>query len=205
MHVQFSASRRRGRSEIVPSGRTTEVEPYKPPGVLPSVGAWLSRKRLEARMTVAELALKSGVSAPAIYNIESGRIGNPRPTTVQRLEKALGHDVPADAKKEIKDESTIAGMGEFLDFDAHSGDERPGVSGVYVLYDISQRPIYVGEGGNIKKRIRDHEEKFWFKRPIVETASFVEIKDENLRKQVETVLIKFLKSNAVINKKNVDR
>lgn len=92
-----------------------------------------------------------------------------------------------------------------MDFDPHNPDDRPAVSGVYVLYDIAERPIYVGEGGNIKKRIKDHEEKFWFKQPIIETAAFVKIEDERLRKQVETVLIRFLKSNAVINKKNVDR
>jgi transcriptional regulator with XRE-family HTH domain len=168
-------------------------------------GTWLNRTRLEKRMSVAELSEQSGVSPAAIYNIESGRISNPRSETARRLEQALGQNLPAEAKKELKDEATIEGVGEFVDFDPHDDNDRPAVSGVYVLYDVSERPIYVGEGGNIKKRIRDHEEKFWFKDPIVDTAAFVKIDDETLRKQVETVLIRFLKSNAVINKKNVDR
>jgi transcriptional regulator with XRE-family HTH domain len=154
---------------------------------------------------VAELAKASGVSGPAIYGIEAGRIANPRTETVKKLEKALGQDLPPETKAELREESTIEGMGEFVDFDPHDPDDRPNASGVYVLYDISERPIYVGEGGNIRKRIRDHEEKFWFKQPIVETAAFVKIDDEALRRKVETVLIRFLKSNAVINKKNVDR
>src|SRR5207249_8614053 len=168
-------------------------------------GTWLSRARLEKRMSVAELAESSGVSGPAIYNIESGRIANPRAETVRRLEKGLGQDLPTEAKEELKEESTIEGVGEFVDFDPHDAEDRPAVSGVYVLYDISERPIYVGEGGSIRKRIKDHEEKFWFKQPIVETAAYVKIDDEALRNKVETVLIRFLKSNAVINKKNVDR
>ena len=74
-----------------------------------------------------------------------------------------------------------------------------------MLYDISERPVYVGEGGNVRRRIRDHEEKFWFKRPIVESASWIAVEDSDLRLKIEKTLIKFLKSNAVINKQNVDR
>ncbi len=49
----------------------------------------------------------------------------------------------------------------------------------------------LGKSGTIRKRIRDHHEKFWFKRPIVEFAAYIEIEDEHLRDQVETVLIQF--------------
>lgn len=74
-----------------------------------------------------------------------------------------------------------------------------------MLYDISERPIYVGQGSDIRNRIRAHQEKFWFKRPIVETAAYVKIEEKNLREKVEKLLIRFLKSNAVINKQNVER
>jgi len=73
------------------------------------------------------------------------------------------------------------------------------------LYDISDRPLYVGQGSAIDKRVRSHNEKFWFKPPIVESASYVRIDDKTLRERVEEVLIKFLKSNAIINKRFVDR
>ena len=74
-----------------------------------------------------------------------------------------------------------------------------------MFYDVSQRPIYVGMSDDVRRRILDHSEKFWFKAPIVETGSYVEIKDKTLRRQVETLLIKFLKSNAVLNRQNVER
>jgi excinuclease UvrABC nuclease subunit len=96
-------------------------------------------------------------------------------------------------------------MGSLEDFDPHDDEDLPTEPGIYVLYDISQRPVYVGEGKNVRKRIRDHQEKFWFKRPIVETASWIRVADDTLRLQIETLMIKFLKSNAVINKQNVDR
>jgi hypothetical protein len=47
--------------------------------------------------------------------------------------------------------------------------------------------------------------EFWFKQPIVDAAAFIPIEDEKLRKQVEKILIRFLKSNAVLNKQNVER
>lgn len=120
------------------------------------------------------------------------------------MEKALGK-LPEDAAQEAAEDASISGLGSLEDFDPHSDDERPPGPGIYVLYDISERPIYVGEGSNVKKRIRDHEEKFWFKRPIVETASWIRVDESTLRSQIEAILIKFLKSNAVINKQHVER
>ena len=105
----------------------------------------------------------------------------------------------------MEEDARIEGLGGLTDFNPHETNSLPSAAGVYVLYDISERPIYVGMGRNIGKRIQDHDEKFWFKKPIVETGSYVEIGDELLRRQIETLLIKFLKSNAVINKQGVDR
>ena len=65
--------------------------------------------------------------------------------------------------------------------------------------------IYVGQATNIADRIQDHLDKFWFKRPIVELGAYIEINDKKLRNQVETVLIQFLKKNAVINKNKTAR
>lgn len=187
-----------------PGSQADELDEAEPAG--PSAfGSWLNRARNEKDLSVAELASKAGVSVPAIYNIESGRIENPRAQTVRRLEQALGKELPAEAKKEIKDEATIGGVGEFFAFDPHDQNDWPEDPGIYVLYDISERPIYVGQGSNISKRIQDHEEKFWFKTPIVDTAAYIKIDDGVLRKKIETILIRFLKRNAVINKQNVER
>lgn len=170
-----------------------------------AVAAWLTRTRLERKMSVPELAEAADVTAGQIYNIESGRTTNPRPSTVQKLERALNERLPPETKAEIKEEATVEGVGEFFEFDPHDQGDWPDVPGIYVLYDISDRPIYVGQGASIKKRIRDHEEKFWFKHPIVSTASYISVPDGELRKKIETILIRFLKRNAVINKQNVER
>jgi hypothetical protein len=41
--------------------------------------------------------------------------------------------------------------------------------------------------------------------PIVVTAAYIKVPEGELRKKFETILIRFLKRNAVINKQNVDR
>jgi len=161
--------------------------------------------RLAQKMSVPELAEKSNVSIPAIYNIESGRISNPREITIKKLESALGNTLSSEAKVEIKTEATIEGFGEFIEFDPHNPSDTPTTPGIYMLYDISQRPVYVGQASDIKARIKTHSDKFWFKQPIVETAAYVKIEDKPLREKVEKLLIRFLKSNAVINKQNVER
>lgn len=169
------------------------------------LAAWLSKARLARGWSVPELATHSGLTPPAVYRIESGGTRNLRVATRKKLEKALGKAVPDETAKELAEEAEVVGLGHLEDFDPHVDDERPTQAGIYVLYDISERPIYVGEGGNVKKRIRAHEDKFWFKRPVVESASWIKVEDSVLRKQIETLLIKFLKSNAVINKQNVER
>ncbi|MDQ2764445.1 MAG: GIY-YIG nuclease family protein [Pseudomonadota bacterium] len=96
-------------------------------------------------------------------------------------------------------------MGEWFNFDPQSYADWPNAAGIYVLYDISDRPIYVGQGQQISVRLRDHRDKFWFRRPIVQNAAYLGIDNKQLREQIEKILIKFLKSNAVLNQQNVDR
>jgi len=169
------------------------------------LSAWLSRVRQERNMTVAQLAEKSGLAVPTIYNIEAGKAQNPRQRTIRLLEKAVGKKFEDEFQKSLREASTIEGLGEFQDFEPHDKNDWPEESGIYVLYDISDRPVYVGMATSIATRIADHSTRFWFNRPIVERAAYVPIKDEKLRRQVETILIKFLKSNAIINKQQVER
>ena len=194
----------KARVESKAAGAVLEEEEEEEHG--PSaIASWLSRTRLERKMSVPELAAKAELSAPAIYNIESGRITNPRAETIRRLEAALEEKVPSETREEIREEATVEGVGEFFEFDPLNRGDWPDVPGIYVLYDISERPVYVGQGSSIKKRIQDHEEKFWFKSPIVSTAAYIKIPDGDLRKKIETILIRFLKRNAVINKQHVER
>lgn len=166
-------------------------------------GIWLRQEREKQALSVNELAERADISAPTIYFLENGRTQLPLEQTRKRLEKALKIDVPDEVTREVVEEQEIEGLGPMIDFDPFN--ERPRCPGVYVFYDISNRPIYIGKAKIIAVRVKAHEEKFWFKPPIVHSASFVEIRDEKLRHQVEQVLIKFLKSNAVINKQSVER
>ena len=169
------------------------------------IAAWLTKARSAKGWSIPELAHYTGLTPPGVYRIESGVTRSLREATRKKLEKALGESVPADTAADIAKEASIKGLGRLEDFDPHVDDDLPAEPGIYVLYDVSERPVYVGEGKNVRKRIRDHAEKFWFKRPIVETASWIRVDDDILRLQIETLMIKFLKSNAVINKQNVDR
>lgn len=146
-----------------------------------SIGSWLSKERLARNMTVPELAEAAKISAAAIYSIESGRSGNPRQETIKKLEKALKAELPQETIDYVRVEFTIEGFGELVDFDPHNKDDLPEVAGIYVLYDVSERPIYVGQSSKIKRRVLDHESRFWFKPPIVQSASYVEVRDKDLR------------------------
>jgi transcriptional regulator with XRE-family HTH domain len=168
-------------------------------------GAWLRKERTSAGKSAPELAAASGLSLVTIYNIESGRSLNPQAETRHRLEKALKTKIPTDVQEEAEDEQSVPGVGTLQDFDPHKSDQLPKVPGVYVFYDVSDRPVYIGKAENIASRVKNHEEKKWFVRPIVENGSYVKIEDPKLRHSVEQVLIKFLKSNAIINKQSVDR
>lgn len=117
---------------------------------------------------------------------------------------ALGDKAPTQTSK-TSPNNIIPGVGTLEDFNPHNIDERPLCSGIYVFYDISDRPIYIGESKNIRSRIKQHEEKFWFKPPLVEYAAYINIKDDKLRKGIEQILINFLRSNAVLNKQHVSR
>lgn len=168
-------------------------------------GGWMRDRREDSGLTREALAAASGVSAVQIFNIETGRTTNPRGSTRAALERALNESAPAELVQAVQESAEIQGVGRMVDFDPHSEDDFPREPGIYVFYDISDRPIYVGKSANIRDRVRGHVDKFWYRSPIVEKAAFVRVDDATLRGQLEETLIKFLKSNAVINQRLVDR
>ncbi|MEP7247460.1 MAG: helix-turn-helix domain-containing protein [Gammaproteobacteria bacterium] len=105
-------------------------------------------------LTVGELAAKADVSVPTVYNIIAGRAQNPHPRTIASLEQALGDT--CESKEEAREASEIAGIGQLIDFNPYDPKEISAKAGVYVLYDISQRPIYVGKASKISGRLNDH-------------------------------------------------
>ena len=172
---------------------------------LSSFGYWLREQRVNAGLSVPELAKRAKVSIPAIYNIESGKIQNPQASTRDKLAGALKAEIPDQVVEETLSSQSVSGLGALTDFQPNEKKEWPICGGVYVLYDISQRPVYVGKAENIASRLASHFDKFWFKPPIVEYGSFIEVRDKQLRHQLEQALIRFLKSNAVINKQSTEQ
>lgn len=130
-------------------------------------GVWLRKARTEVGLSVPELARAAGISPVAIYHLEAGRSQNPQSETKIRLERALNRQIPDEVKTEISEEQRIEGLGSLTDFDPHDRRGLPNVPGVYVFYDVSERPIYIGKAANIADRVLNHFEKFWFKSPIV--------------------------------------
>jgi transcriptional regulator with XRE-family HTH domain len=167
-----------------------------------AIGAWLNRTRLEQKLSVPELADKAGLSAVALYNIESGRSQSPQRKTVAKLERHLGSNYRQRPKKRRRPRQRSRELANGLIL-----TRIPKLTGQpwreYMFCTISVTDP--GQGQNISTRLRDHHQKFWFRPPIVQNAAFAGIDNKELREQIEKVLIKFLKSNAVLNQQNVDR
>lgn len=172
-----------------------------------ALGNWIRHRREELQMSRQELVDRARISYPTLLNLETGRTVNPQQRTLERIEQALGQEVPDAVDEEMAEAAEVGvDVGVFTDFDPHAWDDLPDVPGVYVFYDVSDRPIYVGKSDKISGRIKNgHWEKFWYRPPIVYQAAFVRIDDPRLRDQIERVMIRFLKSNAVINKQLVAR
>jgi transcriptional regulator with XRE-family HTH domain len=170
-----------------------------------SYAVWIRETRLQKGLTVSALARGAGISHVAILKIESGQIKNPRPETWEKIEATLKQAPSRAIVEKAERDSIIEGLGYLEDFDPYDLETVPLSAGVYVFYDISERPIYVGQSVNLRKRIRSHVDRFWFKPPIVYSGSFINVLDETLRNQIERLLIKFLRSNAVLNQMHVER
>ena len=137
-------------------------------------------------------------------------IADPRQERLRSSLAEFGRSADGEAIRQLSSTHYAQGAGhicirELIEFNPHDPKDYPTVGGIYVLYDISDRPLYIGQGRSIDKRLRNHYDKFWFKPPIVQSTSYVQVDEKPLRERVEAVLIKFLKSNAVINKRLVDR
>jgi transcriptional regulator with XRE-family HTH domain len=170
-------------------------------------GQWLRKARNAKGWKQAELAEKSGISGQQISNIETGRSPNPQAATRAKLEKALDDVAPEAVVTETQNEQSVENLGALQDFDPYAKADLPKCTGVYVFYDITDRPVYVGRATerDISQRVPEHYEKFWFKPPVVDRGAYIQIDDGELCKKVEQVLIRFLKSNALFNKQGVDR
>ncbi len=169
-----------------------------PDSEISSFGTWVRDNRIKQSMSISELAKSAGIAVATLHGIENGKFQNPQAATKSKLTAALKLTTPPPDKP-----SPIAGIGPLEDFYPHDKTDWPKCSGVYVLYDKNERPVYVGQSSNISIRLSHHFGMFWFKHPIVAKGSFVEVKDATLRKQLESALIRFMKKSLVINVQGV--
>ncbi|MBL7962286.1 MAG: helix-turn-helix domain-containing protein [Flavobacteriales bacterium] len=164
---------------------------------------WLHSTRTERNLTIRQLSEMSGVNSATISLIENGKITSPQDWVIEALERTL--DSKQNNIPNGQEEALGAGLGKFQQFDPHDQKSWPKVDGVYVLYDVSDRPTYIGRGKPIYGRIKDHSTRQWFIEPFVSKAAYIPVSNEDLRTSLETILIKFMQANAMVNSMNVER
>lgn len=169
-------------------------------------GEWLADQLDAKGMTQLALADATGVSPQGIYLIVSGKTQNPRQATRDSIERALKAKPEKEIVETIESETNIIGMGNLEEFNPHDAGDAPEGKGIYVLYDTFDRPVYAGKAvkQTIRKRLDQHKDKFWFRDPIVTKARYIEINDMNMCSKIEMLLIRFLGSHNVLNKRGAE-
>jgi transcriptional regulator with XRE-family HTH domain len=158
------------------------------------------------KITIPDLAARTGISYAGIGNIVKGNTLPPQQKTREKLAKALNKTVPVKIEKQIEsDAAAIPGL-EWVDFTPNDLQTIPQSPGVYVFYETTDRPVYVGMSKtNVRQRVKDHQTRFWFKDPLVIRGAFLLVKDFDLCSKIETILIKFLGKHALLNVKGATK
>lgn len=169
-------------------------------------GDWLRAEMDKQGLSIAALAEKTGITYTGIWNIVKGNTVSPRKETRDKLASALNEQIPPAIEAEIVSQAMPLPGLEWVDFTPTDLETVPQASGVYVFYDITDRPVYVGKSSkNVRTRVKDHQTRFWFKAPLVMRGSFLAVPDPDLCLRIETILIKFLGKHALLNSKGVIR
>jgi hypothetical protein len=85
-------------------------------------------------------------------------IQDPRQERLSSSLAEFGRSVDDDAIRQLSSTrysqgAGQIGIGELIEFNPHDPKDYPTVGGIYVLYDISDRPLYIGQGMSIDKRL----------------------------------------------------
>jgi len=168
-------------------------------------GEWLSKEMTKQDVSIQELSNRTGLTYTGIWNIVKGNTLYPRDETRKKLSAALNEAIPQEVEKEIEEESAFLGY-TWTDFTPTDLQTVPAQAGVYVFYDITDRPVYVGKSkSDVRSRVKDHQTRFWFKPPLVVRGSFLAVDDPAMCDKIEVILIKFLGNHALLNAKGVIR
>ena len=157
-------------------------------------------------VSIANLVEKTGITYTGIWNIVKGNTVSPRLETRRKLAEALNETIPVEVEAEIQNQAAPIPGFEWADFTPTDLETVPQKSGVYVFYDVTDRPVYVGKSSkNVRTRVKDHQTRFWFKSPLVVRGAFLSVPDPDLCLKIETILIKFMGKHALLNSKGVVR
>jgi len=183
----------------------SEGLPESEPENATDLALWLKQAIEKQNKPINVLASEARVSVGTIYNILNGTVASPQTRTMTKLQEYFGQ-APEEVTEETSRARDVGQLGEFTQFDPHDDGQWPSGPGVYILYDVSDRPLYIGKSKvSVANRLRDHKTRFWFRTPLVASAAFVAVNDPDLVLDVETLLIKVLKSLAIVNQKGVVR
>lgn len=169
-------------------------------------GDWVQERRAKLGLSRQELADKAGIPYITLYFIEKHETESPRQATIDAIKKVLG-ELPKDVQTEVVD-SAQGGFGEyqgpfpFKEWESSIDDKTPGI---YVFYDVSNRPVYIGESKDIKRRIYEHDREFWFKPPVVHKVAYLVVKDDDIRARLEAAMIALVGEHAILNKQHTRR
>ena len=170
--------------------------------VTESFGSWLKQEMAAKKLSIAGLAEKTGISYPGIWNIVQGNTASPRNETRKKIAAALEEEIPDQIENELNEKAAIIPGFQWVDFTPSDLETIPELGGVYVFYDVTDRPVYVGKSAkNVRLRVKDHQTRFWFKEPLVVRGAFVAIADSDLCSKIELILIQFLGKHALLNVK----
>ena len=182
-----------------------------------TIGEWVQKNRHETELTQSTLGAEVGVTNVTVSNWENGHT-IPSNDKMQLLEKVFGESFeeyssqgdeerldPNERWKRLKEEvgSEIECIGTF---DPKNEQSIPECAGIYILYSgnnnqlrrgpkkikFTGNPDYIGEGGNIRKRVRNHRQKWWWQGMDVGVFIEIEGRKEKLRKDLEKILTRLM-------------
>lgn len=162
---------------------------------------WL-KLQLEAKsLSVNRLSKLAGCHPTTISSILNRRIENPSNEMMEKIRIALEEEIPQVVAENLSEKKKYGNKRDVWDdFNPHDHDSIPNKPGVYALFSPTNVVLYVGKAQNVRSRIASHREKKWFLEDIIEYGMLFYSDDENERKKIEDILIKFLRTNAWLNK-----
>jgi transcriptional regulator with XRE-family HTH domain len=162
---------------------------------------WLTFQMEAKSLNGTQLSKLAGCHNTTILAILNRRIENPSNEMMEKIRTALQEEIPLVVTNDLNEKKKFDNKQDVWDdFNPHDHDSIPNKPGVYALFSPTNIVLYVGKAQNVRSRIASHREKKWFLQDIIEYGMLFYSDDENERKKIEDILIKFLRTNAWLNK-----